>query len=689
MTEQDRTPGKFGPYRVLERIGEGGMGVVYLAADSEQRQVAVKVLRPAVAGDPNARRRLAREVETMRRVRSPFVAEVVDADVTCDPPYIVTRYVRGRTLEQVIAEHGPLPGPQLAAVSRGLAAALTAVHASGVVHRDLKPGNVMLADGEPVVIDFGIAHAPDSTRITQTGMFMGTPGYLAPEVIEGKESSQASDVHSWGATVAFAATGRPPFGSGSFETIFYRIVHSQPDLEGCPPPLLPLVTAALARDPARRPAAAELTERAAALVPAELVPGAATVTAPGALLQPAGLAGPAVKVPPTIGDWGGRAGPGGSAGPAGAPDAAAPGAAAPGAAVPAGAAAGGAVTDAAVQGPAAAGGADPGSAAAGGAAAGAGAAPVAGALPGAGLPGTGSPGAGLPGTGSPGAGLPETARPAIPPAWPHVTQPLAIGNPAGPSIGDLLPPVQYGPPAPGAAGARPPGNGRPAGAGGYPAAVGTAGGRSSRRRMRMLFVLASVAVGAGASVVLPIAGTLPALAVLVSLRAADLTQIRAARRRAARGARASDAAVTALAYPVMLAWSVISSLLLAPVALVAAGVAAGITIVAVPVDPFPRAVAYAAGALVACYGLGPGSAGARRQLGRLFDAVGGSPGAAVVTLIGAAALAIAAMVTAFSQPAFYWPLHHLGMPGGNLHAFRVLVNHARVTFVRLAGRVVG
>ena len=679
MTEQDRTPGKFGPYRVLERIGEGGMGVVYLAADSEQRQVAVKVLRPAVAGDPNARRRLAREVETMRRVRSPFVAEVVDADVTCDPPYIVTRYVRGRTLEQVIAEHGPLPGPQLAAVSRGLAAALTAVHASGVVHRDLKPGNVMLADGEPVVIDFGIAHAPDSTRITQTGMFMGTPGYLAPEVIEGKESSQASDVHSWGATVAFAATGRPPFGSGSFETIFYRIVHSQPDLEGCPPPLLPLVTAALARDPARRPAAAELTERAAALVPAELVPGAATVTAPGALLQPAGLAGPAVKVPPTIGDWGGRAGPGGSAGPAGAPDAAAPGAAAPGAAVPAGAAAGGAVTDAAVQGPAAAGGADPGSAAAGGAAAGAGAAPVAGALP----------GAGLPGTGSPGAGLPETARPAIPPAWPHVTQPLAIGNPAGPSIGDLLPPVQYGPPVPGAAGAPPPGNGRPAGAGGYPAAVGTAGGRSSRRRMRMLFVLASVAVGAGASVVLPIAGTLPALAVLVSLRAADLTQIRAARRRAARGARASDAAVTALAYPVMLAWSVISSLLLAPVALVAAGVAAGITIVAVPVDPFPRAVAYAAGALVACYGLGPGSAGARRQLGRLFDAVGGSPGAAVVTLIGAAALAIAAMVTAFSQPAFYWPLHHLGMPGGNLHAFRVLVNHARVTFVRLAGRVVG
>src|SRR6266568_830616 len=283
MTEQDRTPGKFGPYRVLERIGEGGMGVVYLATDAEQRPVAVKVLRPAVAGDPNARRRLAREVATMRRVRSPFVAEVIDADVTCDPPYIVTRYVRGRTLEEVVAEHGPLRGQELAAVGRGLAAALAAVHAAGVVHRDLKPGNVMLADGEPIVIDFGIAHLPDSTRITQTGMFMGTPGYLAPEVIEGADSGQASDVHSWGATMAFAATGRPPFGSGTFETIFYRIVHGQPDLDGCPPLLLPVVAAALARNPARRPAAAELNRRVAALDPATLVAGPVPATGPGAV----------------------------------------------------------------------------------------------------------------------------------------------------------------------------------------------------------------------------------------------------------------------------------------------------------------------------------------------------------------------------------------------------------------------
>ncbi|HTZ30090.1 MAG TPA: serine/threonine-protein kinase, partial [Streptosporangiaceae bacterium] len=186
MTAQDHTPDRLGPYRLLERLGEGGMGVVYLAADEQQRRVAVKALRPAIAADPNARRRLAREVETMQRVRSPFVAEVLDADVTSDPPYIVTRYVSGQTLEDVVSQVGPLTGAHLARLASGLALALSAVHAAGVVHRDLKPGNVMIANGEPVVIDFGIAQVPDSTRLTQTGMFMGTPGYLAPEVIEGK-----------------------------------------------------------------------------------------------------------------------------------------------------------------------------------------------------------------------------------------------------------------------------------------------------------------------------------------------------------------------------------------------------------------------------------------------------------------------------------------------------------------------
>ena len=207
------------------------MGVVYLASDASQVPVAVKALHPGMAEEENARRRMAREVETMQRVRSRYVAEVLDADLSGHPPYIVTRYVPGLTLDEVVGTGGPLTGPALARLAYGLAEALAAVHAAGVVHRDLKPGNVMISDGEPVVIDFGIAQLPETTRLTLTGMFMGTPGYLAPEVIEGKESGAASDVHSWAATVAFAATGRPPYGTGPFETIFYRIMHGAPDLD--------------------------------------------------------------------------------------------------------------------------------------------------------------------------------------------------------------------------------------------------------------------------------------------------------------------------------------------------------------------------------------------------------------------------------------------------------------------------
>ena len=190
------------------------MGVVHLACDPQGSMVAVKVLRPDTTESMNARLRLAREVETMRRVRSPFVAEVLDADVTGEFPYIVTRYVPGPTLEAMVRNRGPLSGSGLRLLAYGTAEALTAIHAAGVVHRDLKPGNVMLTDDRPVVIDFGIAQSPDATRLTQDGLVMGTPGYLAPEVIEGRPSSPASDVHSWAATLAYAATGRAPFGGG-------------------------------------------------------------------------------------------------------------------------------------------------------------------------------------------------------------------------------------------------------------------------------------------------------------------------------------------------------------------------------------------------------------------------------------------------------------------------------------------
>jgi serine/threonine protein kinase len=265
MPATDNLPRTLGPYRLQDRLGEGGMGVVHLARDPEGRAVAVKVLHPLGSEGVNARRRLAREVETMRRVRSPYVAEVLDADVTGEFPYIVTRFVTGPTLEEMVRTRGPLSGPGLRRLGHGMAEALTAIHAAGVVHRDLKPGNVMLSDDRPIVIDFGIAQAGDATRLTQTGLVMGTPGYLAPEVIEGEPSSPASDVHSWGSTMVFAATGHLPFGGGSYETIFYRIISGRADLSGVPGPLVPLISAALARDPSHRPSASWLSAQAVTL----------------------------------------------------------------------------------------------------------------------------------------------------------------------------------------------------------------------------------------------------------------------------------------------------------------------------------------------------------------------------------------------------------------------------------------
>src|SRR5690349_18551042 len=265
MPATDNLPRTLGPYRLQDRLGEGGMGVVHLARDPEGRAVAVKVLHPLGSEGVNARRRLAREVETMRRVRSPYVAEVLDADVTGEFPYIVTRFVTGPTLDEMVRTRGPLSGPGLRRLGHGMAEALTAIHAAGVVHRDLKPGNVMLSDDRPIVIDFGIAQAGDATRLTQTGLVMGTPGYLAPEVIEGEPSSPASDVHSWGSTMAFAATVHLPFGGGSYETIFYRIISGRADLSGVPGPLVPLISAALARDPSHRPSAGWLSAQAVTL----------------------------------------------------------------------------------------------------------------------------------------------------------------------------------------------------------------------------------------------------------------------------------------------------------------------------------------------------------------------------------------------------------------------------------------
>src|SRR6266700_2324052 len=258
-------PARLGPYRLLEPIGEGGMSVVYRAAGPDDQMVAVKILRRPAAASEEARCRLAREVQAMRRVRSPFVAEVTDADLVGDIPYLVTRLVQGRTLAQLIDDQGPLRGTALQRLAYGLADGLAAVHAAGVVHRDLKPGNVMMAAGDPVLIDFGIACQADSAPITQTGMFIGTPGHIAPEVIQGQRARPPADVHGWGTTVGYAARGEPVYGTGGYDVVFCRILRAEVSVDGIPAALCPLVAGALSRQPEQRPRAAWLAGEAARL----------------------------------------------------------------------------------------------------------------------------------------------------------------------------------------------------------------------------------------------------------------------------------------------------------------------------------------------------------------------------------------------------------------------------------------
>ncbi|WP_234003894.1 protein kinase [Nocardiopsis sp. SBT366] len=255
----EELPERIGHYVIRRRIGAGGMGVVYQAEDPRTDQfVAVKVLKPEVAGDHIARARLAREVETMRRVQSPNVAEVIDADTQAELPWVVTEYIPGPTLDATVTDHGPLRGRALTRFITGMARAIKDIHAVDVIHRDLKPGNVIISNGEPIVIDFGIAHAVDGAKLTQTGTFVGTPSYLSPEVIEGTDLGPATDVHAWGGTVAFASTGRPPYGAGSFEVIFFRILNGEIDMDGMHEALRPLVNRAVSRDMSARPTAAEL-----------------------------------------------------------------------------------------------------------------------------------------------------------------------------------------------------------------------------------------------------------------------------------------------------------------------------------------------------------------------------------------------------------------------------------------------
>ena len=547
MPALDSLPRKIGPYRVIEKIGEGGMGVVYLGTDADKRRVAIKVLGSAVSGDPNARQRLAREVDTMRRVRNRYVAEVLDADVDGPAPYIVTRYVPGRTLEDTVRQDGPMRGMALDALAEGLAEALTAIHAAGVVHRDLKPGNVMVDAGQPVIIDFGIAHIPDATRLTKTGLVMGTPGYLAPEVIEGSPSSGASDVHAWGATVAYAATGRQPFGAGTYQTIFFRVLEGKPDVAGIPPRLLPFVTAALSTDPQSRPSARWL---------------AGQLGMPRAGARPAmpQVAATRIEYPPSTRVF-----------------------------------------------------------------------------------------------------APQPAPVAAPPVRVAYRSPSEAAR----DVADLLPPV-----APPAAPPR-----------GQAQAVPAALPRQldwQPTGLGLLSLAAGVAA-VGLSVLLPVAGTVLSLAVITLLRAVDRAQSGFAERRSLRGARPSDVMVVIMTAPWTVVRAALTTVLLALLAIVPALLAAVASVVFTRAVTLPGAGSWAAGAAVAFYCVGPGSAAPRRQLRRMTTSVIRSRAALTVAFISSWALALAIVSSAFSQPPLIWPatssmVPHLmpGLPslGATLHSIQ-------------------
>jgi serine/threonine protein kinase/uncharacterized membrane protein len=247
-----------GAYRLLRQIGEGGMGVVHLALAPDNSRVAVKILRPQVIGGQQARQRLEREVAAMRRVRSPRVAECVDADPWGDPPYVVTRYVAGLSLTEYVAEYGALDPARLHRFAAGTAHALAGVHAAGVLHRDIKPSNVLLDRDEPVLIDFGLAMTGDEARMTHAGWVFGTPAYLAPEVVLGDPPTLAVDIHGWAATVAFAATGRSPYGEGPSVVVLDRIRRGDFSLDGVARPLVDVLRRCLSQEPHQRPTAWEL-----------------------------------------------------------------------------------------------------------------------------------------------------------------------------------------------------------------------------------------------------------------------------------------------------------------------------------------------------------------------------------------------------------------------------------------------
>ncbi|WP_411268419.1 serine/threonine-protein kinase [Nonomuraea sp. PA05] len=252
---------RIGRYRLLGVLGRGGMGTVHLAEDPAGQRVAVKVINPELSQHEQFRMRFRREADAAQRVRRFCTAAVIEAALDGDQLYVVTEYVPGPDLDTAVRQSGPLRGSSLDALAVSVATALTAIHGAGVVHRDLKPSNVLLSPVGPRVIDFGIARALDTLGgVTGTGELVGTPRYMAPEVLRGEPVSPACDVFSWGCLVTFAASGRAPFGGDTLPSIVYQVLNTEPDLGAVEPGLRELVAAALRKDPAMRPTAQQLLD---------------------------------------------------------------------------------------------------------------------------------------------------------------------------------------------------------------------------------------------------------------------------------------------------------------------------------------------------------------------------------------------------------------------------------------------